>query len=295
MAIYYCYLLLAQATIAVAIVLSKLLLTAVSAHSILLCRYIIATLFLLLFHVAGKHQSLKRELSALDRKAWLIIIIQALCAGIFFNYLVLFGLQYTNASSAGIITSALPAIIAVASVFILKERFTWFNGLCVLLAVLGLVAINFQNIHFNEEGEIFGDFLILLSLVPEAAYYILARVYRNALSVTLVASIMNGINALVLIIITLLVPTSLQINLNSSVIGLLLILGIASSGFYLFWFMGCNHVKASAAGLTTAIVPIATLLLARVVLQDEITILQLAGMFLIIGAIFANAKARANK
>jgi len=295
MAFYYGYLLLAQATIAVAIVLSKLLLADVSAHTILLCRYIIATLFLALFYYAHKQRPLNEELARVDKKGGLIIVIQALCAGICFNYLVLFGLNYTDASSAGIITSALPAIIAVASVFILKERFTWFNGLCVVLAVIGLVAINFQNIHFEEEGELFGDFLILLSLVPEATYYILARVYRNALPVTLVAGLMNGINALVLIIITILLPSSFIITVNSTVITLLLLLGVASSGFYLFWFMGCDHVKASAAGLTTAIVPIATLLLARVVLHEEITVLQLTGMFLIIGAIFANAKARAEK
>ena len=72
----------------------------------------------------------------------MLIVAQALCAGTFFNFLMVLGLRYTDAQTAGIITSTLPALIAVASWLVLKEQFTFKKSICVACATLGLIVIS---------------------------------------------------------------------------------------------------------------------------------------------------------
>ena len=124
---HFLALILSQIMVAVNIVGSKHLLTHISSLFILCARFIIASLFLLLIYLALHRKSrykTKASLKDLNAKTWFIIIAQALCAGVFFNFLFLTGLHYTDANVAGIITSVLPAIIALLSVIFLREHMT---------------------------------------------------------------------------------------------------------------------------------------------------------------------------
>ncbi|WP_264770462.1 DMT family transporter, partial [Coxiella burnetii] len=62
-----------------------------------------------------------------------------------------------------------------------------------------------------------------------------------------------------------------------------------SALFYVFWFSGCNHVSSSSAGLITAFMPIATLIIAYLFLGERITVFQLLGLGLVILSIVFNA------
>jgi len=118
-----CFLLLAQLMVGVCIVASKSLLKSTPAITILTIRFSIGFLFLLFIHFLSSKDKLA-PLRSLSRVDWTFIVAQALCAGAFFNILVLFGLKYTTAGVVGIITSALPAIVVIFSIIFLKERLT---------------------------------------------------------------------------------------------------------------------------------------------------------------------------
>ncbi|WP_267256214.1 DMT family transporter [Coxiella endosymbiont of Ornithodoros maritimus] len=130
-------LLLAQLIVGVGIVGCKSLLQMIPAVIILAIRFTIGSTFLLLVHLVVSNQkfcSLK-QLTRLDSG---FIILQALCAGAFFNILLFLGLKYTNANVAGIITSTstLPAIVVIFSIIFLKERVTISTLLCVGFALI---------------------------------------------------------------------------------------------------------------------------------------------------------------
>jgi len=52
-----------------------------------------------------------------------------------------------------------------------------------------------------------------------------------------------------------------------------------------FWFLGTQHVDGIMASLSTAIMPIATVVLAWIILGEELNSLELAGMGLVIFSI----------
>ena len=57
----------------------------------------------------------------------------------------------------------------------------------------------------------------------------------------------------------------------------------------MFWLLGSNNIRGSSAGLTTAFMPIVTLIISYVFLNEKISIVQFVGMVLVIFSIFFNA------
>lgn len=284
-------LLLAQLMVGICIVASKKLVTHLSPVNILLIRFIIATAILwTAYLIVGKNRF--AALKQLHAKDWIFITIEALCAGALFNLLLLIGLKHTSASVAGVITSALPAIVAIASIIFLKERISTRTLLCIIFAVLGLIVINAGGLSQFGGQSLLGELIIFLSLFPEATYYILSKMHKNKLHVFLVSAIMNSINIPCLLLFSLLRHQQLSFAVNIHQLALLLIVGIASALFYVFWFMGYDKVHGSAAGLSTAFMPISTLALAWLFLSETITTYQFIGMLLVILSIAINAGRR---
>ena len=204
--------------------------------------------------------------------------------------LLLWGLHYTDANVAGIITSALPAIIAIMSWIILGEKLSGKKAICVGLATLGLVVIAYDKLSGLKVTHSFlGDALVLASLLPEATYYILSKMHVTSLPVFLISSLLNGINAILLLIcLTFTAWDGLTIHTADWLI--LVTLGLSSGLFYVFWYFGCQKVDGVMASLSTAVMPLATVLIAWLLLGEQLTVGQTIGMSMVLLSIAAYAK-----
>ena len=286
------FLILAQTMVGINIVTSKLLLTNIPVMVLLEIRFALAAFILLLLHwvIPSKKKSIKVYLLALQRRDWFFLLAQALTAGFLFNAFMLTGLNYTDANVAGIITSALPAMIAVISWLVLKEKITLQTVICISFATIGLLIISYSKLQgVSEVHSFFGDAIILLSLLPEATYYVLCKLYSNRLPVFLTSALLNGVNALLLFPVILYMPfSSLHVSSFSWVI--LCLIGLSSGLFYVFWSLGAQRVDGVMASLSTAIMPVATVILAWAILHEQLTGLQLLGMLLVILSVFVYAR-----
>jgi len=285
-------LVLAQTMVGINIVFAKLLITSVPLPVLLGARFFLASAILFPLHWLTKSRKtpLREHFSKLNTKDYFYLIAQAICAGSLFNFLMFFGLKFTDANLAGIITSALPAIIAIMAWALLGEKFSVKKLVCVAFATLGLAIIAGDKLQApNMVHSFFGDFVVFVSLFPEALYYILCKLSPNKLPVFLIAFLMNAINALVFLFVLLLVPFNASgVPLESWVI---LVLSALSSGlFYVFWLYGSKHVDGMMASLSTAIMPVVTVLLAWVILHEDLSFTECAGMTLVIFSIIAYAK-----
>lgn len=286
------FLILAQTMVGVNIVASKLLLSSIPILIILEIRFALATLILFPLHwlTPDKNILVKEHFSKLTRKDWYFLIAQALTAGVLFNCLMLLGLHYTDANVAGIITSALPAIIAIMSGIILKEKISAKKSMCIIFATSGLLVIALDKLHHIGAGHSFlGDAIVLLSLIPEAIYYVLFKLHTNRLPIFLTSSLLNGINALLLLPVIFFIPWQ-PANIPVMDWFILYTLGLTSGLFYVFWFFGCKHVDGIMASLSTAVMPVATVIIAWLLLGEHLTILQSAGMGLVLISIVAYAR-----
>lgn len=285
-------LILAQAMVAVNIVYTKELLDSIPPVLLLAVRFFISTVSLTFLHYlsSAKKHSLRHYLQPLSKRDWMFIFGQAVTAGVLFNFFMLIGLQYTDANAAGIITSALPAIIAIMSWIILGEKISPKKSLCILFATLGLIIIAFDKFNILKSGHSFlGDFLVFLSLFPEASYYILTKIYPTRLPIFLISALLNGINA---ILICLSLPffdmTINTINLYGWIIAVCL--GLSTGLFYIFWNFGAKYVDGVMASLLTAVMPVVTVVLAWIILGEQLSLGQLIGMCLVILSIVIYAR-----
>lgn len=286
------FLILAQIMVGVNIVFSKCLVSFLPLLVILALRFGLAALILFPLHwlTPARQLSLRFHFSQLDKRDWSFIFAQALTAGVLFNCLMLLGLHYTDANVAGIITSALPATIALLCWIILKERFSRKKGLCIIFATLGLLVIAWDKLHaIGLNHSFFGDAIILLSLLPEATYYVLCKLHTNRLPIFLISSLMNGINAFILLLLIPLFSLN-PITLSTSTWLFLIILGLSSGLFYVFWYFGAQYVDGTMASLSTAFMPVATVILAWLILGEQLSHLEGLGMGLVILSIAVYAK-----
>lgn len=271
---------------------SKYLVTEMPLIFLLFARFVIGSVILFGFMISkGKHLQQVSEVKALSTKEWIMLIAQACCAGILFNLLLLWGVQYTTASMAGIITSALPAMVTVLALFLLKQRLTRFKFLCVGFATIGLLIINISSFKMDAApNALFGSFIILLALIPEALYYVLSKVMKIKLSSFTNAFIMNLINALLMVPLLFFVDLDQVANISEISWLVLIISGVASGLFYVFWMSGCKDIDGSTAGLMTALMPIFTLLLSWIFLNQGIGSIQAFGMMFILISIFFSTR-----
>ncbi|MBR5589789.1 MAG: DMT family transporter, partial [Phascolarctobacterium sp.] len=104
---------------------------------IALARGIIGTLFLLLV-VFAKGKGL--DYSAIKRN---LTILAASGACIGFNWILLFeAYRYTTVATATLAYYMAPIFVIMASPFVLKERLTAIKGLCVAMALTGMVLVS---------------------------------------------------------------------------------------------------------------------------------------------------------
>ncbi|MDX1837350.1 EamA/RhaT family transporter [Legionella taurinensis] len=285
----FLWLIAAQTMVAVNIVCSKYLLTHSPAWFLLLLRFSLAALLLLPLHwlTPARKRTVADYFQSLPKGQWFLIIAQALSAGLLFNCLLLLGLHYTHAAAAGIITSALPAIISLLAFIFLKETLSQQKIASIALACLGLVCLAGNSFHASHHS-LRGDALIFLSLLPEAAYYLLCQWRSVQLPVFLLSALMNGINALLLLPVGLLNWPSLR--WHPLLAALVLLLGLSSGLFYVFWYFGSRRNDATLASLSTALMPVATSLIAWAALGERLSMLQLTGMSLVMLSIFIYAR-----
>lgn len=291
------FLVLAQIMVGINIVFSKYALSSVPILFVLATRFAIAAIILLPLHwlTPAKKISIYSYVARLEKRDWRFILAQALCAGILFNFLMLFGLTYTDANAAGIITSTLPAIIAVMSWLILGEKISSKKMFCVFLATLGLFVIAVDKLSgVNITHSFLGDAIILLALLPEATYYILCKMYVNSLPIFLMSSLLNGINAILLFLI---IACSAGMSSGATMINIsflewvvLMILGLSSGFFYVFWYLGCQKADGVMTSLSTAVMPIATVVIAWMLLGEKLTLWQSVGMGLVMLSIIMYVK-----
>lgn len=286
------FLIFAQIMVSFNIVVSKYLLTSMPVLLMITLRFLLAAVILLPLHWLTKDSKikLKNHLKTLTKRDWVFLLAQAITAGALFNCLMLYGLKYTDANVAGIITSALPAIIALMSFVILKEEFNLKKLICVLFTCVGLVIIALEKFKHAAHQSLFGNLIIVLALIPESSYYILVKLHSNRLPVFFASSLINAINALIVLPLAIFFSSTNPLLLTSFDWQILFLLGLSSGLFYVFWYFGCQHVDGTMSSLSTAVMPLATVVLAFIILGEQLSLSQALGMGLIILSIAIYAR-----
>jgi drug/metabolite transporter (DMT)-like permease len=201
------------------------------------------------------------KLRRVKRDEWVNLFLQALFGTFGFTLLMLNGVQRTSAVAAGVITSTIPAVVALLSWLILKERPNGRALASIALAIVGVVVINLAHIGQNAAGEtsFVGNLMVLGAVCCESLYIILSRRLTQTLAPIDICAYTHLFGLLLMLPLGAgaLVHFDYQ-AVPLSIWTLVLWYGLSASIFsFWLWMKGIRHVPGSLAGVFSAVLPVA--------------------------------------
>lgn len=247
-----------------------------------------AILFTVISITRGVH-TIRRELQLGDRE-WLNLAGQAFTAGFAYNSLLTYGMQYTTATSVGVISSTLPGVLAIFAQIILKEKIGLRGYLSIFLNILGVLVMQMESSSPAESpssrSTLYGDLFIFLSLIPESLFTIISKSYTGQTSEIVKAMMVNFISALMLAISNFEAASYVHQVLSTRwYCWMICVSSLCACIFYTLWPYGLKYVPASHGAMYTGVLPVATSAFAILLLGEKFTINTLFAIFIILGAI----------
>ena len=203
-----------------------------------------------------------------------------------FNWIFLFeAYRYTSVAAATVCYYMAPVFVLIASPFVLYERMTRKQMLCVPAALLGVVLVSgIIETGFSGASELRG---ILLGLAAALLYasVILSNKHLGSVPVFEKTAVQLFSAGAVLIPYVLLAERSTQKSFTPASILLLAIVCVVHTGLaYVLYFGSIDHLKAHSVALLSYIDPVVAVILSALLLREWLGIAGILGSVLVIGA-----------
>lgn len=263
---------------------TKTVLTQIPPISIAFFRQIIATF--VLFPLA-LHTRCMPKLALHD-------LILAAGAG-FFGIVMYFvfensGLQYTTASNASMIVSALPIFTLISEAIFFRLSVNWKMIFCLAISIIGVSLVVTVGGRFDfASTRLFGNMLVLCAMICWVIYNIINRkLDKKYPSITITAY--QSVSS-----VFLYVPFVLSERTSWNDLGVLsaqtlenlFFLGIFCSALaYFFYVYAAKRLGITISSTFLNLVPVITTIFGYIVLQERLIPMQILGIGLIIASIF---------
>ena len=232
---------------------------------------------------------------------WPRIILQAVFGIILFRFFLLTGLDFTSSAEAGVITGATPAITILLARLFLKENINKQRIAGIICTIAGILLVHktLTSIGAFQTGHSTGNLMVLCAAACESSFNIFSRVNTLKLKKT------GGIHPLVQT--AYVVGVAFAISAFAAVFEKPAILlaalsltewaGLMWYGFFvtalafICWYAGIKHCRANTAAVFSSMMPLTSLLLSVLFLNETMTLQQWAGAALIIiGMVIVSVK-----
>ena len=255
-----------------------------SSSEIALLRGLIGSLFLTTVMFL-----MKKKISwAIVKVNALILLLSSIALG--GNWIFLFqAFKHTTLSNATLSYYFAPVIVLIVSPFVLKEKLSVKKIICIAVAMLGMLFI-VGNGGVNTSGlnDLIGIGYGLMAAVLYASLMLLNKFIKN----------MDGLETTVFQLGTatiLLMPYVFFtegfgiLEVSSSSIPFILILGVIHTGIgFLLFFSGMQKLKGQSIAALSYADPITSLVISALILQEQMTFVQILGGALLLGATFVS-------
>lgn len=233
----------------------------------------------------------------MSRQTRKLVFLESFFGNFLFTICMISGVSLTSAVSAGVIMSAIPAVVALLSWLFLKERIgarIWAAIACGA-AGIGLLAAARGDAGAGGEYAWLGNLLVFGSVLCEGLYAVIGKKLTAALSPKRISAIIN------LWGFALMTPMGLYLALgfDFGAVGvgswlLLLFYALAASVWTVWlWMTGLKVVPAARAGVFSVLLPVAAALVGVAVLGERLGGIQLLAFALALaGVLLATLPAR---
>lgn len=245
----------------------------------------------------------KRWIPDLSARDWALLGGIALVGMLAFSTLMIFGMQQASGVTGSIVMATTPAVTAIASVLVLRDRPTRWTIGAVVLAVAGVVVVNLAGVGSDDGGGanvLLGSALVFGAVCGEAAYTLLGKRLTADMRPIDIAAIAASLA------IPLFIPFSIgdAIGFDWSAVGIGGWIALAWWGAgtlalgTILWYLGVMDVTASVASGFMGAMPLSALVLFYVLLGEAFEPIHLIGaaaVFAAIGLVAWGERARERK
>jgi len=196
-------------------------------------------------------------------------------------------LLYTSASQAGMITSLMPIITAMAAGYFLKEIISKQLIFGSLIAVCGAIWLSVQaTTTASAPNPLLGNFLELCAMFCAAGYTIVARYLSSKFSAIFITAIQAFIGTIFFFPFFIYEFFTVEMNFTSSAIGWLFYLGVVVTlGGYGLYNFALTKLDASKASMFIYLIPVFTLILAYLFLNEKLSTVELISSAVILSGV----------
>lgn len=204
-------------------------------------------------------------------------------------------LQLTSASQAGMITSLMPLITSIAAFFILKELISKQFIFGSILAVFGAIWLSYEgsaNISQSAPNPALGNFLEFLAMCCGAGYTIIAKKLIEKFSALFITASQAFLGAIFFLPLSgyelLTKPFSFHLDAFLWILYLGVVVTLGGYGLYNF---ALTKISASKASVFINLIPIFTLVLAYILLNEKLTYIEIiASLIILVGVFLSQTK-----
>ena len=230
----------------------------------------------------------KSTMPKIERRDWGVLLIQGVVGIFLFSVFALYGLKYTNAIDANIITSTTPLSMMLIAVLLLGERLTMRRVSALLLALLGTLAINVLGTHDGgtRQDVWFGNGLVVLAVLAEGVFFGFGKLLKSPISSTWLSLILTAIGSVLFAPFAAYSAVSTDWSQVPWTTWLLVLYtGVALTAFgVVLMNRGLQQVPASNASIFTALMPVSGVVLSVIFLREQFHWYHALGMVLVLVA-----------
>jgi len=248
-------------------------------------RFVFASFFLLIFVVRAHGR-----IPVPAPRQLVPLLLLGLTGVLAYNYFFFSGLKTITASRASLIIAANPAVIALFSALFLGERLTGLKYVGIFLSVAGAMVVisGGDPVMILGGGVGQGELFLFACVASWASYSVLGKVVMRDLSPLLAATyacLLGG---------ACLFPPAIQEGLLGQILEYspavwlgVLYLGLLGSALGFIWYYeGVQRIGPSRTGVFINIVPVSSILLAVLILDEPLYPSLAVGAVLVVGGVY---------
>lgn len=239
-------------------------------------------------------QNHKNPAPVLSKRQWLVITALGLDGYYLASYLDFLGLQYISAGLERVILFLYPTIVVLLSSLWYRQRITWPIALALVLSYSGLVLVFIEQMS-TASPQLWSGSLMVLGSALVFSFFTMG----SGVMVHQIGSARFTAYTMVVAGIATLVHFTAQRDLDlgsfpAKVYALVLLMAIFSTVLPAYFMnAGIRRIGAGPASVISTTGPIATLILAFLILDEAITALQLCGTLLVLTGVYQISRKRA--
>lgn len=236
----------------------------------------------------------------------LLLFLESFLGNFLFSICMLFGVRLTTAVAAGVVMSAIPAVVAILSWVFLREHIGRRTMAAIACAALGIGLFSLQKNHpatLEAPGETFwglplpvwGNLLVFAAVVCEASYVVIGKRLTDGLGPKRISAIINLWGFAMVTPLGLWAAWHFDFgNVSPALWFLLLFYGMAASVWTVWlWMTGLKTIPASRAGVFTVMLPVSAAAIGVLFMGERLSGIQLLAFGIaLLGVVLATLPAR---